>query len=524
MKTIHVKPSDDIDRIKTPDKKNEEDIENKIFYNIKFKDVLIESFLNASGHGIPRLFKKSYPILIRLTWLILILASYGYCFYIITTTMIQYLKFDLQSNIQIIYQNPIEFPAIDICNLSPYDYDNANKIISIFVEENNITYKNFTTKSQRDNLLNRMLTQIEADFRANNNNSIFYDKLINKLNELSDDYLREDLINLFKLSYDLKETMIDCKFNNLPCTVNDFYLYHNFYYGNCYRFNGGLNYSMNKIDILSTNIPGWKYGLQIELKKSKAIISYRSGFRILINNQTTNFYAFPEEDGISVSPGFTTNIALSKTYFETMPWPYTNCLGNLADSKFKYLIDQSHILRDMRDLFRLDYYNQKICLKLCHQKSAYLQCNCVDVTANVYLLYSNNTCNDDLELKCIENFEKNYFSNNTFQTCRKFCPENCFSTKYDYKLSFSRYPTEWFLNTFYGLKPDADPDYIPDDNSTEEAEIVDSYFEHKGVLLNVYFDDLSYTHVTYLPVIVSDSLLGLLGGQLGKESYLIKTH
>jgi hypothetical protein len=112
--------------------------------------------------------------------------------------------------------------------------------------------------------------------------------------------------------------LINCKFNQKTCDYNDFYLYHNFYYGNCFRFNGGINSTGHSVNIFKSNFAGWKYGLQLELYINYAILSYRSGFRILFNNQTYNFYAFPEEDGISIPPGFISNIAISKKYIETV--------------------------------------------------------------------------------------------------------------------------------------------------------------------------------------------------------------
>jgi len=39
-------------------------------------------------------------------------------------------------------------------------------------------------------------------------------------------------------------------------------------------------------------------GLQLELNVSDSILTYKSGFRILINNQSHDLYAFPEDDGI----------------------------------------------------------------------------------------------------------------------------------------------------------------------------------------------------------------------------------
>ena len=66
------------------------------------------------GHGISRL-TKDINIAVKVLWLILIVASYGYCFYLVINTLIQFFSYSVNSNVEVLSENPITFPSIDIC-------------------------------------------------------------------------------------------------------------------------------------------------------------------------------------------------------------------------------------------------------------------------------------------------------------------------------------------------------------------------------------------------------------------------
>ena len=46
--------------------------------------------------------------------------------------------------------------------------------------------------------------------------------------------------DLSDYSYTLKDMLLNCRFNNIECTADDFVLYQSFLNGNCYMFNSGL--------------------------------------------------------------------------------------------------------------------------------------------------------------------------------------------------------------------------------------------------------------------------------------------
>ena len=57
--------------------------------------------------------------------------------------------------------------------------------------------------------------------------------------------------------------LLNCKFQRRTCTTSDFAQYHNYFYGNCYRFNAGKNSAGKNVDLKMINQAGWNFGLEV---------------------------------------------------------------------------------------------------------------------------------------------------------------------------------------------------------------------------------------------------------------------
>lgn len=152
--------------------------------------------------------------------------------------------------------------------------------------------------------------------------SDFYNKLENQSSY--------GLRNLSDLGYSIDSILINCKFQEKECFSTDFFMYHSYFYGNCFSFNIGLKSSGQSVPIKVSNKPGWRHGLQVELDvgdpRNSLKLSYKSGFRIVIHNKTEK--VFPEEDGFSVQTGVETNVAVSRTFVTRLSKPYSDCMRN----------------------------------------------------------------------------------------------------------------------------------------------------------------------------------------------------
>ena len=429
------------------------------------KPTLLEKLKNwcesSTAHGMVKLAKRDH-VIGKLYWSICILVSWSMLAYLTTKTIMEYLEFDYIVGIELKYERPSRFPAVDICSLSPY-----TKAKPKF----NVTSLQFP---------DLMAKRDKAD--------IF---IIDALNQYES---KLSSIELKYLAHDFKSIVLSCKIQRKPCNLDtDFIQYHNYYFGNCFRFNGH-----NKLEY---NEPGLRYGLQLELYTDphNNTLSSRTGFVLLIHDQAYNDFAYPEDNGIMISPGFETNIAFSRKLIENLPWPYNDCMGDLNDPVFDYLVKQSKKMRMMKHELKETKYNQNKCIKLCFQHYIIEKCNCYLYHLPKLNHHRINGCSNIFEEICAFKAEEEFFNSDMDQECYKQCPDSCTQTIYDYKTSFSKYPSDWYLSKFY-------------DNYSKTE--IKNLFENHIAVANIY-SDMVYTHIYQSPFYTPISLFATLGGNVG---------
>lgn len=107
---------------------------------------------------------------------------------------------------------------VTICNKNPFkventDIDNADTISQL--------------NAGAEILLNASFSSLETS------NYWFY------LAGLFSIYYNVTGAKAYKYSYTISEMLLNCRFNNIECSQNDFVYYHSFMNGNCYKFNSG---------------------------------------------------------------------------------------------------------------------------------------------------------------------------------------------------------------------------------------------------------------------------------------------
>ena len=73
-------------------------------------------------------------------WTMCFTASVSYCCYSIIAIIIAYLEFAVLINMQIVDSPNIEFPAVTVCNLNPFDKRYAQSYIDYALDKNNLSY------------------------------------------------------------------------------------------------------------------------------------------------------------------------------------------------------------------------------------------------------------------------------------------------------------------------------------------------------------------------------------------------
>jgi len=456
------------------------------------------------------------------------LASWAGCFYFLITTLIAFLQYGYNTNYDYVAERPTVFPAIDICNLNPYDFNtDITKYVSVgkvesldsdsiqsinnddgLSDEENPYDDDTDNETARFFQLSREVSINVAATSSNTTNlkgkkGIAEAVIVKNLMRLEYN-ASKGAYNLNDFGYKMKDMLISCKFKGKACSENDFQLYHNFFYGNCYRFNGGYNSSNQQTSYQKITKAGWKYGLQLELYTGdNSTLSISSGFRILIHNQS-DIAVFPEEDGVDIQTGLITNIAISKTMIKRLGAPYYECMGDLTDSTYDKLIAKSKTMQNMKNVLGYKSYDQNVCVKLCLQKYTFDKCNCTDFTLPKY--FQNQTdiaCYTETQFNCTNINQETFFNSDDIDNCMNDCPDECEFNDYATSISSSKYPSNWFKN-FYTMNDETKsvyPDYV--------------------AAVNIYYDQLTYNLISQSPAFTAEVFFGSFGGSSFLINYFV---
>jgi hypothetical protein len=81
----------------------------------KVKMILVETGRESTAHGIPHILRN--PMLpIKLIWIVCFLASCGFCAYLLTKGVLDYLAYDVVTTIRKMPDIPALFPSVTLCN------------------------------------------------------------------------------------------------------------------------------------------------------------------------------------------------------------------------------------------------------------------------------------------------------------------------------------------------------------------------------------------------------------------------
>jgi hypothetical protein len=161
-----------------------------------------EALANTSCHGASNLIKTN-NLLLKTLWILAIVTSISGCSYLIVKSIVEYLKFEVVTNIKVIKEFDAEFPMITFCN--------ENGIVT---REGQELYRKFKEKT--------------------------YPHILN--NFTNDEKKR--------MGFNLSDILIECKFRDQFCDLEkDFVWYFDAEFGVCYRFNSGYDQSGRYIGV-----------------------------------------------------------------------------------------------------------------------------------------------------------------------------------------------------------------------------------------------------------------------------------
>lgn len=199
----------------------------------KFLEIIKEWSLYTTAHGFANVVRAP-NLLLKLIWILFLLASWVYCSYLIIVYIIQFYSYEVISTLRTYNEVPTLFPVVDICNLNSYDGQEARFYMQKVITSKNISFDlEQGPKDYIDDITDQIKAKIELDGSQNN-------------------------ISLWDFGFYMSQMLISCKFQGVKCSAENFTWYHNYYYGSCYRFNSGFDEANKSIEIKSSTKSGQK--------------------------------------------------------------------------------------------------------------------------------------------------------------------------------------------------------------------------------------------------------------------------
>ncbi|XP_077982540.1 acid-sensing ion channel 1B-like [Glandiceps talaboti] len=404
---------------------------------------MFRSFTQEAGvTGIRFIGKKETNEVRRFIWTVIVLLALSGLVYQVSSLVLSF--FDRPINVNIKYEEPTQksdFPDLTICNNNLMSYEALlSSIGSVEFMDPIVAYTNTLMQSGSDFYYDEDKSRFDPT--STFADSTFGDKT---------------LLEYFEdLTQDVDDIIRRCSFGGTSCGPQHFTrIVTN--YGICYQFNAESFGNRSKV-----SNAGQEYGLHLLLYANENdYVGPRSevGFRIMVHDRDE----IPDVTGhgVSISPGTSTSIGLTKTMLSNLGPPHGRCADNSSGS-----------LKHVEGAYSLSK-----CLLECEIDYSLEMCGC----------------------RCFfmpENLKKQ-------QDACSSCRQPCEQTTFNMKLSSSSYPSTIYATNLmnYGRWPcdTALYQYLIDNLSK----------------VTIYFEDLKVESIVQQPGYTSFSLVCDIGGSLG---------
>jgi len=100
--------------------------------------------------------------------------------------------------------------------------------------------------------------------------------------------------------------------------------------------------------------------------------NFKGGVRLVVHNKSEK--SFPNDNGIDVSVGQSTNVAVNRQFIKHKGKPFTECID-----PFETDWDSNDVLKFMKHNYQTQTYDQSFCLKTCQQLYIINKCCCYNL-------------------------------------------------------------------------------------------------------------------------------------------------
>nr|XP_054764512.1 amiloride-sensitive sodium channel subunit alpha-like [Lytechinus pictus] len=502
---------------------------------------LLKYFVNTTTfHGLPQIFGAPY-FLERVFWLAAFLTCLGVFTHQGTVIVYDFISYPYSTRTDIITESSLDFPAVTICNANmmrrsklvdtrfedlveldgdtgetdDYSFWFDDSFFNGLEESSSSSMSNQsessssisdTGASQAESTdLEDIFSFFESDWDDSSFDFSFYDawngisgannwRAIFNQSQLPNFSDVRALLNptraeLEEYGHQAEDFILQCSFDQRPCSYRNFSRFEHSQYGNCFTFNGKMLEDSTKTTLRSGRT-GSNYGLQLTLfteqPENIGILTDESGVKVSIHGQTEQ--PFPETNGLTASTGQKTIIGLRKLNITRLGGRYGEpCTRagegtNFTSQTFSYTVNT--------------------CQKQCLQATLRQSCGCI--TDIRFSNYTQCSALDSKQEKCRQLVEYLYDTS----TLKCSCPIPCSEESYRRTVSSSLWPSTRYEEHL--------AEQLVNINNKLERILTDSRKTRENVVnLVVFFEELNYELNLQLPVYTLESLLGNLGGLLG---------
>ena len=251
---------------------------------------ILDAISSSTIHGIDKIFKPR-RIFLKILWLTFFIASTAACGFFIANSIMSYLRFEVVTKVQVIYEVPQLFPTVAICSSNVLNNNETIEFGKKILEKNGLTdpFRNTSALG-----LNLTLAQVNLLIRflvASNLES------------------QQELQNM-SIKYD--EFFMSCTFNLQPCDGSMFEWYFDIIFGSCFRF----NYKSVKPRPFYSYRAGLLNSLKVELFAPLLTDPYSfaigSGAYVVVQNASDTVIG---QRGIGVEVGSETLIQVNSSFY-----------------------------------------------------------------------------------------------------------------------------------------------------------------------------------------------------------------
>ncbi|VDM57651.1 unnamed protein product [Angiostrongylus costaricensis] len=285
------------------------------------------------------------------------------------------------------------------------------------------------------------------------------------------------------MSQQLDEFVLKCSFNQKDCDMKqDFTLYYDNTYGNCYTFNHRG---------ASSHRAGTNYGLRILLYANVSEYlptSEAVGFRITVHDK--HIVPFPDAFGYSAPTGFMSSYGVRMKQFIRLVAPHGHCKQGGED--------------DPNFIYKGFNYSVEACHRSCAQKLIMEMCHCGDPMFPIPNINGMAACRaTNLEQReCLRNatlYLGELYSKEKQGVPGCFCHQPCEETNYEVTYSAARWPS--------GSAKVMDCE--PGDFMCLEK------YRKNAAMIQIFYEELNYETLQETPAYTLTSVLADLGGLTG---------